>query len=366
MQNFTIECVGYNEDEGLVLNSEEQHKQLEIKCSGVSDNNSFTMEYYGDEGILVTRNRCFLDVYLSSNKSNFNRNYNIICRHANDEDVYVLIDITQESDDFTIKTPQLQNDTVELQSVIESNTYNGDEMYYEDIDVKIDVTGGSEKYRVVGIYKCYDEKYEEDDVIVHKYPFDNGFILTKNSDGITIRNYGRPFIDENYYYVISLQHFDDRTIQKEIKIKYKAEPKRTAKRKSANKSKTIIVLPEAEKRKVKKIETEEIKQTEYKLEVLGNIKNKDYVIIGNPVGVTLPFTVTENGVESDLMVKAFSSAYWCKVNVIQEYNKENKIERKLVFGIKNKPSITRKAKITVSIIDMPEISVNFIITNKPS
>ena len=53
MGNFTIECVGYNEEDGFVWSHEEQHQQLEIRCNDKIDNNSFTMEYYGDEGILI-------------------------------------------------------------------------------------------------------------------------------------------------------------------------------------------------------------------------------------------------------------------------------------------------------------------------
>lgn len=366
MENFTIECVGYNKEDVIVLEHIEQHKHLEILCSGIEDNNSFTMEYYGDEGIIVTRNRCKLDVYLSENKTYYDRNYTIICTHANDANVFVQINLLQKAEEFALNIMQ---EEVTLQSIVDSSNsvvYNGDEMYYEEQTIDLKITGGSKKYRVVGIYKCYDE---ED--IVYKLPFDNGFTLKKNTDNIVIRNYGRPFFEDKYYYIIVLQHFDVKEIEKELKIIYSVVDEQNVTRsskllKSINKtpSKPIIISPILKETETDKEVIEEIKTVEYKLELLDDIE--DYTIIGEPVETILPFKVTEDDIESNLMVQASSSAYWCRVKVIQEYNENNEIERKLIFRITNKPLIIRKTKITVSIIDLPYINISFILTNKPS
>ena len=366
MEDFTIECVGYNEEDVIVLEHIEQHKHLEILCSGIEDNNSFTMEYYGDEGIIVTRNRCKLDVYLSENKTYYDRNYTIICTHANDANVFVQINLLQKAEEFALN---IMREEVTLQSIVDSSNsvvYNGDEMYYEEQTIDLKITGGSKKYRVVGIYKCYDE---ED--IVYKLPFDNGFILEKNIDNIVIRNYGRPFFEDKYYYTIVLQHFDVREIEKELKIIYSVVDEKNVTRsskllKSINKtpSKPMIISPILKETETDKEVIEEIKAVEYKLELLDDIE--DYTIIGEPVETILPFKVTEDDIESNLMVQASSSAYWCRVKVIQEYNENNEIERKLIFKITNKPLIIRKTKITVSIIDLPYINISFILTNKPS
>lgn len=366
MENFTIECVGYNKEDVIVLEHIEQHKHLEILCSGIEDNNSFTMEYYGDEGIIVTRNRCKLDVYLSENKTYYDRNYTIICTHANDANVFVQINLLQKAEEFALNIMQ---EEVTLQSIVDSSNsvvYNGDEMYYEEQTIDLKITGGSKKYRVVGIYKCYDE---ED--IVYKLPFDNGFTLKKNTDNIVIRNYGRPFFEDKYYYIIVLQHFDVKEIEKELKIIYSVVDEQNVTRgskllKSINQtpSKPIIISPILKETETDKEVIEEIKTVEYKLELLDDIE--DYTIIGEPVETILPFKVTEDDIESNLMVQASSSAYWCRVKVIQEYNEKNEIERKLIFRITNKPLIIRKTKITVSIIDLPYINISFILTNKPS
>ena len=41
MENFTIECVGYNEEDGIVLEHIEQYKHLEIRCNNKEDNNHY-------------------------------------------------------------------------------------------------------------------------------------------------------------------------------------------------------------------------------------------------------------------------------------------------------------------------------------
>ena len=453
MNEFTINCFYKNEEceEELVWDYKEQNQVLEIRCDNVQDNNSFIMEYYGDEGILITRNRCKLNVYLTENKTYYDRNYTIICTHANNAEVFVQINITQEAEKFALNVkieewmPNKQNyegdrvfydgsiwrckvdnkeaefnpdnfekveeieewtadtqyyegdrvfyygsiwrckvdnkeaefnpdnfekdDTVTLQSIVDSSNsskYSGSKMYYEKQTINLNIVGGSKKYRVVGIYKCYDD--EEDDT-VHRTTFDNGFILKKNTNSIVIRNYGRPFIDEKYYYIIVLEHFDVRDIKKEIIIKYTSLENSTITKKlrkniELKSSKPKIIMPIIQEEKQEKEDIVEIKPIEYGLEMLENVE--DYTIIGDAVETILPFTVTEDGIESNLMVKASSSAYWCRVKVIQEYNDNDEIERKLIFRITNKPLIIRKTRITVSIIDLPDVNVSFIITNKPS
>ena len=409
MNEFTINCFYNNNEceEELVWDYKEQNQVLEIRCDNVQDNNSFIMEYYGDEGILITRNRCKLNIHLTENKTYYDRNYTIICTHANNAEVFVQINITQEAEKFALNvkieewTADTQyyegdrvfyygsiwrckvdnkaakfnadnfekDDTVTLQSIVDSSNsskYSGSKMYYEKQTINLNIVGGSKKYRVVGIYKCYDD--EEDDT-VHRTTFDNGFILKKNTNSIVIRNYGRPFIDEKYYYIIVLEHFDVRDIKKEIIIKYTSLENSTITKKlrknvGLKSSKPKIIMPIIQEEKQEKEDIVEIKPIEYGLEMLENVE--DYTIIGEPVETILPFTVTEDGIESNLMVKASSSAYWCRVKVIQEYNDNDEIERKLIFRITNKPLIIRKTRITVSIIDLPDVNVSFIITNKPS
>ena len=47
--------------------------QYTIICDGKEDLNNFDMDYYGDDGIIVTRNRCELTVQITPNKTQFVR-----------------------------------------------------------------------------------------------------------------------------------------------------------------------------------------------------------------------------------------------------------------------------------------------------
>ena len=401
MNEFTINCFYNNNEceEELVWDYKEQNQVLEIRCDNVQDNNSFIMEYYGDEGILITRNRCKLNVYLTENKTYYDRNYTIICTHANNAEVFVQINITQEAEKFALNV-KIEEWTADTQY------YEGDRVFHKDriwrckVDNKAakfnpdnfekveeiekwksnqEYSKGDRVFYKGNVWCCIenntgqvvfsDKYFEKENNTVHRTTFDNGFILKKNTNSIVIRNYGRPFIDEKYYYIIVLEHFDVRDIKKEIIIKYTSLENSTITKKlrkniELKSSKPKIIMPIIQEEKQEKEDIVEIKPIEYGLEMLENVE--DYTIIGEPVETILPFTVTEDGIESNLMVKASSSAYWCRVKIIQEYNDNDEIERKLIFRITNKPLIIRKTRITVSIIDLPDVNVSFIITNKPS
>ena len=69
--------------------------QYTIICDGKQDLNNFDMDYYGDDGIIVTRNRCELTVQITPNKTQFVREYTIICRHTNDYYVYAELALSE-------------------------------------------------------------------------------------------------------------------------------------------------------------------------------------------------------------------------------------------------------------------------------
>ena len=127
MNEFTINCFYNNNEceEELVWDYKEQNQVLEIRCDNVQDNNSFIMEYYGDEGILITRNRCKLNVYLTENKTYYDRNYTIICTHANNAEVFVQINITQEAEKFALDV-KIEEWTADTQY------YEGDRVFHDN------------------------------------------------------------------------------------------------------------------------------------------------------------------------------------------------------------------------------------------
>ena len=180
-----------------------------------------------------------------------------------------------------------------------------------------------------------------------------------------ITNYGRPFSDENGYYLLRLCHEDYREVSLELLLKYNQLTRVLAKKttKSISEKKiqpqiSDIYLPYntiIEKYTPKQLNIEE-EQNLYEIKFNEDIINDEIIIENQKTDVVLSFEVLKNGEESDLMVKTFSSAKWCSV-------KTDYTNRKLLISIYDKPVGVRKSFIKVSIVDFPEISKSFIAKN---
>lgn len=223
MENFTIDC----DRKSIIIGNGEYRDTFTIICDGKEDNNSFEMEYYGD-GIVVERNRCELSVYIKPNKTPFNKTFMIVCKHMNDSDVYVQINIEQEKDIYDMAiisgADYDSNENIytkELKSIVtipqhEKNdfTTNMNYNFYETCNLRLYVSGGSKKYRIESILRCH----KNGNKITYK-PFDNGFVYNKFEDNLQIVSYGRPFLEDDYY-LITLCHEDYRETKTKIKITY--------------------------------------------------------------------------------------------------------------------------------------------------
>ena len=185
--------------------------QYTIICDGKEDLNNFDMDYYGDDGIIVTRNRCELTVQITPNKTQFVREYTIICRHTNDYYVYAEIVFTQQAEEYRL-TPETA--TVTLKGEVPWK--EGDAIYnIEEIKIPVNVTGGNGKYRIKSIstYKGMVGMVNKKDLILIidetdeqiQYSFNNGFKYVIEEDGIRIKNYGKIFLDNSYYYKMSFR-----------------------------------------------------------------------------------------------------------------------------------------------------------------
>ena len=121
--------------------------QYTIICDGKQDLNNFDMDYDGDDGIIVTRNRCELTVQITPNKTQFVREYTIICRHTNDYYVYAEIVFTQQAEEYRLPT-----ETAAVTLKGEVPWKEGDIIYnIEEIKIPVNVTGGNGKYRIKSI-----------------------------------------------------------------------------------------------------------------------------------------------------------------------------------------------------------------------
>lgn len=408
MSNFSISVKNY-EEEPVVIETTygEQNIELEIICDGDVNNNSFAVNYDGDEGMTIQRNRCKLNIHLDRNYKNWERNYHIWLTHVNDEYVRVDINITQKNEIFSINASdqKLSSD------------------YQEKGEIKpftIDVNGGSKKFNIIEIAKIHftenvenitvnDVKYEyntfieeENGEITYKWvngdntvytsmrnpsknnktttehiiteveyesvrqPFDNGFELLKEDNIITITSYGRPFLEENDYYEIILQHADDINVKQTITVKYnpltKTENTETQET-TARIEDTIDTPVEIPNTEVLEEEVIEVQPPVYK--ILFN-EDLDNLVINNVERMVIPFRVTEDGKETNLMAAATASANWCLTEIEQRYNSAGRIVRNLIINIRNRPISERKSSVSVYIFDIPNVNVNFVLTNKPS
>lgn len=361
MALYTISC---NEGKNFTIPKEGCHKNLTIICDGINGNNSFDVET-DDSDIVIRRNRCILDVYIKPNLTQEEKEFYVTCTHANDSSIYVQLYFTQEADKFCINTNKtlitLKNDVTQKQ--YKNGVYNG---IYEEQTINVGAIGGSGKFRIRSIYRYHVTDDDEE-----KMTFDDGFVLTKEDDDIIIRNYGRPFIEKDDYYIITLCHCDDKKISKNIKVKYEniSDTDFVSKtRMKKNKEellfqKSNIYLPSLAKEEIGlNISGEKKSEIIYSLFFFEEIPN-EYVIYDDSESQSFAFNVMEekDGVEkeSDLYVMYNLSAPWCSV----EMDKNN---RNFKIKIVNKPLSERKSYIKIYIADHPDIYKGFIITNKPS
>ena len=382
MDLYTIDCKTYilngtektfGEEKTVETDNKEIRATFFIECNNMKDNFSYKTEYYGDGEMSVNVNRCNLEVYIKENKTPYDKDFTIKCTHSNDINTYIEIQITQKAEEFKLEITDgatLNSETNQyekmLQSIIqnpfvtkENNDYDNYD-YYEKNEIKINVVGGSKKYRIESILKCF---VDEDSIRYGN--FDNGFIYNKYDDKLIITNYGRPFSDENGYYLLRLCHEDYREVSLELLLKYNQLTRVLAKKttKSISEKKiqpqiSDIYLPYntiIEKYTPKQLNIEE-EQYLYEIKFNEDIINDEIIIENQKTDVVLSFEVLKNGEESDLMVKTFSSAKWCSV-------KTDYTNRKLLISIYDKPVGVRKSFIKVSIIDFPEIYKSFIVKN---
>ena len=384
---YSIDCQEYKlngesftlgeEKKVETINNKEIYATFFILCSDKEDNNSFNLEYYGDDKFVVEKNRCEINVYIKENKTPYDKEFTIICRHSNDDSLYIQIELIQKGEEYIL---EIANDDIisegenkysyKLKSIIQekfpNTNANLNYNYYDEHSFDINVTGGSKKYRIESILRCHEDSENENQITY--YPFDNGFIYNKFNDKLVLINYGRPFINEKDYYIIKICHEDYRELAIELKITYQSEQRRN-KRKSSSKhgkEKTLtkqvsdIYMPYNDF--MEKLKTEQTIQSE-----INNVNveirfdeeiGKEFIVNGQRDNISLPFKVFENGEESNLEVRASSTGNWCIVT-------SDETNRKLNIKIYNKPLGERKSRVEVSVVDYPMAYITFILVNKP-
>ena len=434
---YKIECTKCDVVEQLVKTEtgvklctssiDEEHPNKEfrgvftIACDDDDDNNSFNIEYFGSEDMVIDRNRCEIGVYIKENKTPYNRHYFIKCIHSNDRTVFTEIEIIQEHGEFSIEVANSGNSKkntykIECGCKEESSGEQGEEnetteekeedynLVYEldsivdkqMVTFNINVVGGSEKYRIEAIYRCRDEEVGTGDdakTITKLYDFDNGFVYDRKTEIVNkeessgeqgeenetteeksveqkkleIYNYGRPFLEENDYYLMKIRHEDYKELFINIVLKYKpvSTAKKRGRKSTKNQSKVVHItnnclthgeyvnMLESQKEQ----EIVEVPKT-YKIEV-HSLESNSFVIEGKKVGVVISFDVLEDdNIERTLYVSYSATSNWCSV-----YTDET--NRQLILNILNRPIVERKCLVTLKVVDFPKASCNFVVINRP-
>ena len=347
--------------------------QYTIICDGRQDLNNFDMDYYGDDGIIVTRNRCELTVQITPNKTQFVREYTIICRHTNDYYVYAEIVFTQQAEEYSLTTESV---AVTLKS--EVPWIEDDVIYnFEEIKIPVSVTGGNGKYRIKSI-STYKGMVNNEDLITDEtdeqiqYSFNNGFKYVIEEDGIRIKNYGKIFLDNSYYYRMTLCHAEDKDLVSTVILKYdilvleNTVNENEVTPTDSDNDNTISLMAKSSNISdfIEEIE-EEVEEEEeetpqiYEVTVQGLNDEGKLVIYGQNSNEDMTYNVTLNGIDTSIPISVSTSCRWC-TTYVDESNK------KIRFSITNRPLSTRNALVKIYLFNTFKPEILFTLTNKPS
>lgn len=336
---------------------------IQVSCDGETTNNSFVLEYYGDDGITIKRNRNTLNIYVKPNLTQLEKNYTIYLTHSNDSSICYQINLIQEEDIYEVSVDKdkilFKSDFYGDRNVMKEGTSS----YYQEQLINVFAKGGSEKWRVKAIYRYH--MTDDNNAVEEKRLFDNGFLYTVTKNGLKLKNYGRPFMEKNDYYKIIICHKDDKNTTVAIIINYSEETKVNVK-KNINKRKktkiyqnTNIYLPYEKKKALITVKKDNYIENEVYEIKFDNEINDNTIINGNADIKKIPFKVLKNKEETNLLTRFFNTSQWLKAR----FDKSN---RNIIIEIKDTPISERKAYLRLEIVDHPEIKKDFIVINMPS
>ena len=380
---FKIDCTSYklnganktlgSDKKVETIDNKEIHATFYIKCDNQDDNDSFNLDYYGMDEMVVEKDRCEVNVYIKENKTPYDNSFTIICSHANDSAVSIEIEIIQKADTYKLEiTNGAQSTgnntyTKQMESIV-NNIFHGKEAdmnynYYEEYTFDINVLGGSKKYRIESIMRCHEDT---EDGQINYLSFDNGFIYNKFDDKLVIISYGRPFT-ENDYYLVRLCHENYREISLELKLTYSQQRTlrstssitRRGRKKKVQYQKSDVYMPYELFIETKK-SIDEANKGEYVIcKIAFDVMvGKEFIVLGQKEDVILPFKVFENGNISNLMVMAHATGNWCTATT-------DETNRNLIIKINDVPICERKSLVKINVIDYPETSISFVLINRP-
>lgn len=236
--------VKYNDeikDKDLIINLESSAKTSCILTVIVDDNENlcnYTFQndirkYNSFVTVKCTRN--LIELNISQNTTSYDRNYTLTLVHKLNEKIVFPIFITQPAPTYNLSVDiNSETDIIELKKFLNREDMfdeNNKKIYPEIKIITVEATGGLNDFGIKPIkeYKYnLDElqyrKYENDTVIKHQIPYDNGLIINKiGKMEIEIKNFGKISLYDQICYEITIYHKNDPSKYKVIILEYKEE-----------------------------------------------------------------------------------------------------------------------------------------------
>lgn len=163
--------------------------------------------------VKIKRLRNSIELVVAKNNTLSSRIAGLTFTHNLDKNVYINLNITQAACDYYISVDKTQ--------IIFDTLLDEDDADKEVCDVIVTTTNGIEDFGIGSIVEKVDVGLNGNDGDDYTIKYDNGLKLTKvNTNLLRITNYGRVFLEDNSYYIITLYHKNNPRSTAKIEIRY--------------------------------------------------------------------------------------------------------------------------------------------------
>lgn len=163
--------------------------------------------------VKIKRLRNSIELVVSKNNSLSPRIAGLTFTHNLDKNVYINLNITQAACVYDISVDKTQ--------IVFDTLLDEDDVDKEVCDVTVTTTNGIEDFGIGSIVEKVDVELDGNDDNDYVIKYDNGLKLTKvNKNLLRITNYGRVFLEDNAYYIITLYHKNNPRSTAKIVVRY--------------------------------------------------------------------------------------------------------------------------------------------------
>lgn len=161
----------------------------------------------------IKRIRNSVELIISKNNSLSERMAHLSFTHNLDKKVYINLNIKQSACVYGISVNKSQ--------IVFDTLLDEDDVDKEVCDVIVTTTNGIEDFGIGSIVEKVDVELDGNDDNDYIIKYDNGLKLTKiGTNLLRITNYGRVFLTDNAYYIITLYHKNNSKSTAKIVVRY--------------------------------------------------------------------------------------------------------------------------------------------------